>query len=206
MYDCLQAQSLLQAESAVVQQRQAYEALDNDLAQALEDLSLLQSKHDAQAQSSSKQILLLEKDIESRKLHITTVESELTGTSAKAKAAEEHVVSLIETIDNLHKQSQTKTEQADSLQSELLAKTSEHDALMDTLHTSTERCQSLSKALQQTEEALKAKCTELGHASERLTSQDAEQVRQSIASAAFCKLCQLACFHACSEGQSCSAT
>ena len=176
----LQAQSLLQAEEAVMQQRQAYESLDHELAQALQSLSSLQNKHDAQAQSHSRQVLLLKEDIESGRQHISTVDSDLLSTIAKATAAEERVMALNETVQNLQIQLQSKTEQAESLQSNLLEKASEHDALVVELQTSSNQCQQLSEGLQQTEEALTAKSAELEDVSKCLASRDAEKVRQQM--------------------------
>ncbi|DBA86145.1 TPA: hypothetical protein ACH3X1_005657 [Trebouxia sp. C0004] len=158
------AQGLHEAEVSVAEHRQVGESLKAELSKTLHDLSALQTSHATQTNQYSKQISGQEKEIQAARLHIINVESDLKNTLARASTAEETVVLLNHTIDDLKTQLRAGSEQAESLTSDLLAKVAEHNALIEEHRMSLNRCQKLSASLQQSEEALQAKVADFKQA------------------------------------------
>ena len=141
----------------MAEHRQVGESLKDELSKTLHDLSALHTSHADQTNLYNKQISGQEDEIQAAWLHIITIESDLKATLARASTAEETVVLLSHTINDLKTQLHAGSQQAESLRSDLLAKAAEHDALVEEHRMSLERCHELSASLQQSEEALQAK-------------------------------------------------
>lgn len=153
----------------------------------MHDLSALQTSHAAQTNQYIKQISGQEVEIQAARLHIITVESDL----ARASTAEETVVLLNHTIDDLKIQLRAGSEQAESLRSDLLAKVAEHDALIEEHRTSLDRCHELSASLQQSEEALQAKVADFEQAVSSLQAETVLKVCDCTPVAAVLLLCSV---------------
>lgn len=141
----------------MAEHRQVGESLKAELSKTLHDLSALQTSHAAQTNQYNKQISGHAEEVQAARLHIITIESDLKDTLARASTAEDTVVLLNHTIDDLKTQLHDGSEQAASLRSDLLAKVAEHDAVVEEHRMSLDRCHELSANLKQSEEALQAK-------------------------------------------------
>ena len=157
----------------------------------MHDLSALQTSHAAQTNQYIKQISGQEEEIQAARLHIITVESDLKDTLARASTAEETVVLLNHTIDDLKIQLRAGSEQAESLRSDLLAKVAEHDALIEEHRTSLDRCHELSASLQQSEEALQAKVADFDQVVSSLEAERLLKVCDCTPVAAVLLLCSV---------------
>ncbi|KAA6418625.1 MAG: hypothetical protein FRX49_11450, partial [Trebouxia sp. A1-2] len=165
------AKELDEAERSVAEHRQVGESLKAELSKTLHDLSALQTSHAAQTNQYNKQVSEQEEKIQAARLHIVTVESDVKDTLARASTAEETVVLLNHTIDDLKTQLHVGSEQTESLRSDLLAKVAQHNALVEEHRMSLERCHELSTSLQQSEEALQAKVADFEQAVSSLEAQ-----------------------------------
>ncbi len=186
-----QAKDLHEAEVSVAEHRQAGESLKAELSKTLHDLSALQTSHAAQTNQYSKQISAQGEEIQAARLHIITIESDLKDTLARASTAEETVVLLNHTIDDLKTQLHAGSEQAESLRSDLLAKVAEHNALVEEHRISLERCHELSASLQQSEDALQAKVAELEQVMSSLEAERVLKVCDCTPVAAVLLLCSI---------------
>ncbi len=175
----------------MAEHRQVGESLKAELSKTLHDLSALQTSHAAQTSQYNKQISGQEEEIQAARLHIITIESNLKDTLARASTAEETVVLLNHTIDDLKTQLRAGSEQAESLRSDLLAKVAEHDALIEEHRLSLDRCHELSVSLQQSEEALQAKVADFEQAVSSLEAETVLKVRDCTPVTAVLVLCSV---------------
>ncbi len=173
----------------MAEHRQVGESLKAELSKTLHDLSALQISHAAQTNQYNKQISGYEEEIQAARLHIITIESDLKANLARA--AEETVVLLKHTIDDLKTQLHAGSEQAESLRSDLLAKLAEHDALVEEHRMSLERCHELSASLQQSDEALQAKVADFDQVVSSLEAERLLKVCDCTPVAAVLPLCSL---------------
>ena len=175
----------------MAEHRQVGESLKAELSKTLHELSALQTSHAAQTNQYSKQISGQEEEIQAARLHIITVESDLKDALATASTAEETVVLLHGTINDLKTQLQAGSEQAESLRSDLLAKVAEHDALVEEHRMSLERCHELSASLLQSEEALQAKVADFEQVVNNLEAERVLKVCDCTPVAAVLLLCSV---------------
>lgn len=175
----------------MAEHRQVGESLKAELSKTLHDLSALQISHAAQTNQYNKQISGYEEEIQAARLHIITIESDLKANLARASTAEETVVLLNHTIDDLKTQLHAGSEQAESLRSDLLAKLAEHDALVEEHRMSLERCHELSASLQQSDEALQAKIADFDQVVSSLEAERLLKVCDCTPVAAVLPLCSL---------------